>query len=113
MRNYVHETGSRVTAHYTTSCSMHVIMRVMKGGEKSKNPHHNLFGKDTILCGITCPIIKSLFHEHKLKYVEVVEDCTVTSDLRGKRKLHLGIQTLITARSLEGTIINYIYSCSP
>ena len=29
----------------------------------------------------------------------------VTSDLRGKRKLHLGIQMLITARSLEGTNI--------
>ena len=26
------------------------------------------------------------------------------------KKLHLGIQTLITARSLEGTIITYIYS---
>ena len=65
------------------------------------------------MCGITCPIIKSLFHEHTLKYAEVVEDCTVMSDLRGKQKLHLGIQTLITARSLEGTILNYIYSCSP
>ena len=52
-------------------------------------------------------------HEHTLRYAEAVEDCTVTSDLRGKRKLHLGIQTLITARSLEGTIISYIYSCSP
>ena len=60
-----------------------------------------------------CPIIKSLFHEHTLKYAEVVEDCTVMSDLRGKQKLHLGIQMLITARALEGTIINYIYSCSP
>ena len=46
--------------------------------------HHNLFSKDTILCGITCPIIKSLFHEHTLKYAEAVEDCTVTSNLRGK-----------------------------
>ena len=27
-------------------------------------------------------------------------------------KLHLGIQTLITARSLEGIKINYIHSCS-
>ena len=60
-----------------------------------------------------CPIIKSLFHEYTLKYAEVVEDCTFTSDLRGKQKLHLGIQTLITARSLEGTTINYIYSCYP
>ena len=60
-----------------------------------------------------CRIIKSLFHKHTLKYVEAVEDCTVMSDLQGKRKLHLGIQTLITARSLEGTIMNYIYSCSP
>ena len=42
-----------------------------------------------------------------------MEDCTVTSDLQGKQKLHLGIQMLITARSLEGTIINNIYSCSP
>ena len=54
-----------------------------------------------------------MFHEHTLKYAEVVEDCTVMRDLRGKQKLHLGIQTLITARSLEGTILNYIYSCSP
>ena len=38
---------------------------------------------------------------------------TVASNLRGKQKLHLGIQTLITARSLERTKINYIYSCSP
>ena len=53
-----------------------------------------------------------MFHEHTLKYAEAVEDCTVMSDLRGKRKLHLGIQMLITARSLEGTIVNYIYSCS-
>ena len=65
------------------------------------------------MCGITYPIIKSLFHEHTLKYAEAVEDCTVTSDLQGKQKLHLGIQTLITATYLEGTIINYIYSCSP
>ena len=41
------------------------------------------------------------------------EDCTVTCDLHGKQKLHLEIQMLITTRSLEGTIINYIYSCSP
>ena len=40
------------------------------------------------------PYNKSLFHEHTLKYAEVVEDCTVTSDLLGKHKLHLGIQTL-------------------
>ena len=45
--------------------------------------------------------------------MEVVEDCTVTSDLQEKRKLHLGIHTVITAKSLEGTIINYIYSCFP
>ena len=73
---------------------------------------HNLFGKDTILCGITCPIIKSLFHENTLKYVEAVEDCTITSDLQLNRKLHLGIQMLLTATYLEGTIINYIYYCS-
>ena len=66
--------------------------------------HHNLFGKDKILCRLTCPIIKSLFHEHTLKFVKVVEDCTVMSDVRGKQKLHLGIQMLITARFLEGTI---------
>ena len=45
--------------------------------------------------------------------MEVVENCTVASDLRGKQKLHLENQMLITARSLEGTIINYIHSCSP
>ena len=56
-----------------------------------------------------CSIIKSLFHEHTLKYVGFVEHCTVMSDLRGKRKLHLGIQMQITARSLEGTVINYLY----
>ena len=39
-------------------------------------------------------------------------DFTVKCDLQGK-KLHLEIQTLITARSLEGSIINYIYSYSP
>ena len=66
-----------------------------------------------MLSGIMCPIIKSLFHKHTLKYAEVVEDCTVTSDLRGKQKVHLGIQKLMTARSLEGAIINYMYSCSP
>ena len=54
-----------------------------------------------------------MFYEHTLKYAEDVEDRTVTSDIRGNRKVHLGIQTLITARSLEGTITNYIYSCSP
>ena len=37
VHNHVHETGSPVTAHYTTSCSVHAFMRVMKGGEKSKN----------------------------------------------------------------------------
>ena len=59
-----------------------------------------------------CPIIKSLFHEHTLKYAEDVGDFTVTCDLQGKQKLHLGIQMLITATSLEGTIMNYIYSYS-
>ena len=38
-----------------------------------------------------------------------MEDCTVVSDLQGKQKFHLGIQTLITARSLEDTIIYYTY----
>ena len=56
------------------------------------------------------PIIKSLFHKHTLKYVERdVEDFTVTCNLQGKQKLHLGIQILITARSLEVIIINFIY----
>ena len=71
--------------------------------------HNNLFGKDTILCGITCPIIKSLFRKNTLKYVEAVKDCTITSDLQLKRKLHLGIQMLITATYSECIIINYIY----
>ena len=43
------------------------------------------------MCGITCPIIKSLFHEHTLKYVEVVEDCTVMSDLKEGRLYFAGI----------------------
>ena len=33
--------------------------------------------------------IKSLFHEHTLKYAEVVEDCAVTSDLQGKQNYTL------------------------
>ena len=74
---------------------------------------HHLSGKDTILCRIMCSITKSLFLKRTLKYAEVVEDCTVTSDLRGKQKLHLAIQTLVTAKSLEGTVINYIHSYSP
>ena len=41
-----------------------------------------------------------------------MEDCTVACNLQGKQKLHLGNQMLITARSLEGIIINYISSCS-
>ena len=45
--------------------------------------------------------------------VEVVEDCTIMNDLQGKWKFHLGIQMLITARSLKGIIITYMYSCSP
>ena len=40
-------------------------------------------------------------------------DVTVTWDLQGERKLYRGMQTLITARFLEDTIINYIYSYSP
>ena len=40
-------------------------------------------------------------------------DFTLAYDLQGKQKLHLGIQMLITARSLEGTIINYIYVPTP
>ena len=32
---------------------------------------------------------------------------------RKAKKLHLGIQMLVTARALESTVINYIYSCSP
>ena len=38
-----------------------------------------------------------------------MEDFTLACDLQGKQKLHIGIQTLITARSLEGTVVNYIY----
>ena len=37
----------------------------------------------------------------------------VANDLQRKQKLYLGIQMLITARSLEGTVTNYIYSYSP
>ena len=42
---------------------------------------HNLFGKDTILCRIMCPIIKSLFHKSMWKLWKIVQsqDCTVTS----------------------------------
>ena len=59
-----------------------------------------------------CPMIKSLFRENTLKYVEAVEaveDCTITSDLQLKQKLHFGIQMLITATYSECIIINYIY----
>ena len=45
--------------------------------------------------------------------MEVVEDYAVMSDLQGKRKLRLGIQMLITARFIQGTIINYIYTLAP
>ena len=38
---------------------------------------------------ITCPIIKSLFHEHIPKYAEDVEDYTVASDLQGKQNYTL------------------------
>ena len=44
--------------------------------------------------------------------MEAVKDCTITSDLQLNQKLHLGIQMLLTATYLEGTIINYIYYCS-
>ena len=40
-------------------------------------------------------------------------DCTVMSDLRGKQKLHLGIQMLITAKSLINYIYIYIYILAP
>ena len=33
-----------------------------------------------------------------------MEDCTVTSDLQGKQKLHLGIQMLIPASSVAPII---------
>ena len=59
------------------------------------------------------PYNKSLVHEHTLKYAEDVEDCTFACDLQRKQKLHYGIQTLITARSLEGIIMNYIYILNP
>ena len=52
------------------------------------------------------PIKESLFYEQTLKYAE---DCTIKCNLQGKQKLHLGILTLIIVRSLEGTLINYIY----
>ena len=60
---------------------------------------HNLFAKDTILWAIMCLIIKSLFHEHTLKYAGDVEDCTVVCNLQGKQKLHFGIQMLINCIS--------------
>ena len=44
-----------------------------------------------------------------MEAVEAVEDCTITSDLQPKRKLHLGIQMLITATYSECIIINYIH----
>ena len=44
--------------------------------------------------------------------MEAVEDCTITSDLQLNRKLHLGIQMLLTATYLESTIINDLYYCS-
>ena len=46
--------------------------------------------------------------------MEDVEDCSRVQFARKAKILHCGIQTLITARSLEGTIINFIYySYSP
>ena len=35
--------------------------------------------------------------------------CTVACDLQGKQKLHLEIQKLINARSLECIVINYVF----
>ena len=58
-----------------------------------------------------CPITKILFDDQTLKYAEDVGDFTVTENLQGKQNLHLGMQMLITARSLENAIINYIYVC--
>ena len=55
-----------------------------------------------------CPKIKTYFHEHILKYADDEKDFTVACDLQGKQKLYHGIQTLITARSLEDSILNYI-----
>ena len=47
------------------------------------------------------------------KYAENVGGFTVGCDLQEKQKLHLRIQMLITARSSEGTIMNYICSYCP
>ena len=40
------------------------------------------------LCRITCSIIKTLFHEHTLKYAEDVGYFTVACNLQWKQKLH-------------------------
>ena len=62
---------------------------------------------------VAFPKIKSLFHKHTIKYAKNVWDFMVLYNLQVKRKLHLGIQTLITTRSLEGIIINYVSSYTP
>ena len=47
-----------------------------------------------------------MFHEHTLKCAQHVENCTLAYDLQGNGKLHLGIRTLITVRSLEARVNN-------
>ena len=59
------------------------------------------------------PYNKMFISQAYTKVAEVVGDFTLACKLQGKEKLHLGIETPITARSLESTIINYIYSYSP
>ena len=48
-----------------------------------------------------------------LKYADPIKVCSSECDLQQELILHLEIRTVITATSLESTIINYIYSYSP
>ena len=75
--------------------------------------HRKLINLGTILLRIMCPTTWTLFHEHALKYAEVMGVCSVECDLQQERKLQRWIETLLSPRSLEGTIVNYIYYCSP
>ena len=75
--------------------------------------HRNHINLGTILLRITYPTIWTLFHEHALKYAEVMGVCSVKCYLQREQKLQRWIETLLSPRSLKGTIVNYIYYYSP
>ena len=91
---------------------VHTCMQLSPNIIKWKT-QHDLFAMDTILCRITCAIILLSFMNIHKSMDKISGFIQLHVDLQRKWKLHIGNQTLVTARSLEGTIINYIYSYSP